>query len=214
MRIRVRARKVIARGALLVASILAGGLGFAYSYITDSDILAALIREEVPKYLPGSTMRIGRVMLRPLVGDVRLKQVVLRQQLGGDEFQTLHVPWLQVRHDFRALLHGKLEPREVIVSYPRLRITRREDGTWNLQGLMADPWPGPPLPDQPVVMIRKGTVELVDDQGNEEAVLREVDLDLKPGSAGVMWFEGSAKGGRLSASNWLGRSTSAPAGWN
>lgn len=195
MRIRVRARKVIVWGALLVASILAGGLGFAYTYITDSDTLAALIRKEVPKYLPGSSVRVGRVMLRPLVGDVQLKQVMLRQRLGGDEFQTLHIPWLQIRHDFRALLHGRLEPREVIVSYPRLRITRREDGTWNLQGLLADPWPAPPLPNEPVVMIRKGTVELVDDQGDEEAVLREVDLNLKPGPADVMRFEGTAKGG-------------------
>ena len=35
------------------------------------------------------------------------------------------------------------------------------DGTWNLQGLLADPWPGPWLDKTPPILIENGTVELV-----------------------------------------------------
>src|SRR5947209_4653521 len=101
---RSRVRKVVVWGLLLVASTLAGGLGFAYSYITDSATLAALIRREAPRYLPGSSLKVDRVLLRPLVGDVDLRGVSLWQRVDGAELQVLRVPWLHVRHDFRALL--------------------------------------------------------------------------------------------------------------
>ena len=75
-------------------------------------------------------------------------------------FETAWIPWLSVRLDPRLLVHGKFEPREVIVSQPTLRLCRRRDGTWNLQGLIADPWPGPVIKNPPPIVIRNGTVEL------------------------------------------------------
>src|SRR4051812_24375628 len=87
MRKRIRVRKIIVWGLFAVVLIVAGGLGFAYSYITDSDKLAALIRAEAPRYLPGSSLRIDRVLLRPLVGDVELRQVALAQRVDGAELE-------------------------------------------------------------------------------------------------------------------------------
>ena len=72
-----------------------------------------------------------------------MSKIHLRQRIEGQLFETAWIPWLSVRLDPRQVFHGKLEPREVIVSQPTLRLCRRRDGTWNLQGLVADPWPGP-----------------------------------------------------------------------
>ena len=88
MRSRSRVRKVLLWGMVLLLAILAGGLWLAYAYITDSATLAALIRREAPRYLPGSSLRVERVLLRPLVGDVDLKGVSLWQRVDGimDEY--------------------------------------------------------------------------------------------------------------------------------
>jgi hypothetical protein len=194
MPIRSRVRKLLAWGLLLVVASLAGGLGFAYSYITDSATLAALIRKEAPRYLRGSSLRVDRVLLRPLVGDVDLKEVSLWQRVDGVELQAVRIPWLHLRHDVRTLLRGRLEPSEVIVAQPTLRLMRRRDGSCNLQGLLASPWPGNPLSAEPAVRIRNGTVQLVDDRGQVEAILRDVAVDIEPAGAGVLRFEGTAKG--------------------
>jgi hypothetical protein len=192
---RIRIRKVLLWGTLLVLAIVAGGLGFAYSYCTDSATLAALIQRESVRYLPGSRLSVVRVLFHPLVGDVELRQVSLSQKVDGAEFPVANVAWLRVRNDFHALLHGEFKPTEIVVAHPTLRITRRKDGTWNLQGLLADPWPGALLPTRPEVHIRNGTVQLVGEQGAVEAVLREVEVVVTPGPAGPFQFEATAKGG-------------------
>ena len=47
------------------------------------------------------------------------------------------------------------------VSHPTLRLCRRKDGTWNLQGLLAEPIAGrSSIQDPPPIVIRNGTVEL------------------------------------------------------
>ena len=194
MPIRSRVRKVLAWGAGLVLAVLAGGLGFAYAYITDSATLAALIRREAPRYLPGSSLRVDRVLLRPLVGDVDLKGISLWQRVDGVELQAVRIPWLRVKHDFWALLRGRLVLSEVSVGQPTLRLKRRRDGTWNFQGVLADPWPGAPLPAEPVVRIRNGTVQLEDDRGQVEAILRDVAVEVEPAAGGLLKFEATAKG--------------------
>src|SRR3954471_6370154 len=122
---RSRMRKILLWGFVFVASVLAGAIGFAYTYITDSETLATLIRDEAPRYLPGARVDVDRVTLRPLVGDVDLKQTTVWQKLDGKNFAALTIPWVQVRSDFRSLLWGKLSTREVVVAQPRLRIKPR-----------------------------------------------------------------------------------------
>ena len=194
MRLKIRLRKALAWGALLVVAVVAGGLGFAYAWVNDSQTLAAWIRERAPRYLPGSSLTVDRVRLRLFDGQVTLVHVLLGQRLDGQEFPTLRVAWLQVRHDFGALLRGRFEPREVVVAQPTLRITRRRDGTWNLQGLLADPWPDPPPRAEPVILVQNGTVHLADGAVST-AILRDVSLRLEPRPGGQVRFEGSAKGG-------------------
>ena len=46
---------------------------------------------------------------------------------------------------------------------PTLRLRRRRDGTWNLDGLLADPWPGPWI-ETPPITIQNATLELIPDE--------------------------------------------------
>ena len=81
--------------------------------------------------------------------------------------------WYLVRDDANSLAEhpdqrgklakGQLEASEIDVSYPTLRLRRRHDGTWNLQGLLADPWPGPWI-ETPPILIRNATLELIPDE--------------------------------------------------
>ena len=47
-----------------------------------------------------------------------------------------------------------------MVGQPTLRLRARRDGTWNLQGLIADPWPGPRIETPPITIRKLGTLEL------------------------------------------------------
>ncbi|CAN5735911.1 hypothetical protein BH23PLA1_BH23PLA1_32650 [soil metagenome] len=188
-------RKVAAWVLSVPIAVAIGGGWYAYTYATDSTTLAALIRQQAPAFLPGSLVEVRRVTVRPMAGEVTLELVDLRQELDGESFPTLQVAWLRVRHDIWELLRGKAEPKQIILAQPTLRLARRQDGTWNLQGLIADPWPAPPLEDPPTVLIRNGTV-LLDVEGQETpaAILRDVMLELVPIHADQMRFEGSARG--------------------
>lgn len=196
-RLRTKARRALAWATLLVLSTLVGAVGFAYFYVTDSDTLAALLAREVPKYLPTASLRVDRVRLRPLMGEVTVTGVQLAQRLDGRPTPLLRVPWVRVDHDLGALLHGRLVPREVLLAQPELRLVRRKDGTFNLQGLLADPWPDPPLPEAPTITIQNGSILLVDDRGAATTLVREVALRVEPTAGGLLRFEGTARGDDL-----------------
>ncbi|HEV3165851.1 MAG TPA: AsmA-like C-terminal region-containing protein [Isosphaeraceae bacterium] len=194
MSIRISARKVAFWSTMLMMAATAGGLWFAYTYVTDSDTLAAFIRAEAPRYLPGSRLVIGRVRPRLLVGDISLSHVALWQTIDGVDCSSLRIPWLNIRHDTAALLNGELRPQEVVVAQPELQVRRRKDGTWNLQGLLADPWPGSPLLKWPQVVIQNGTVHLSEGEERASPILRDLSVRIEPTAAGPLHFEASAKG--------------------
>jgi AsmA-like C-terminal region len=194
MSLQSRAQKFLFWSTALMVLALAGGLWFAYTYVTDSDTLAAVIREQAPHYLPGSRLEVGRVRVRPMVGDLILHQVALWQKLDGSDYLALRIPWLDVRHDTAALLNGELRPREVVVAQPVLRLCRRHDGTWNVEGLLANPWPRVATSYTPLVVIQNGTVLLCDGDRPDVAILRDLSLRLEPTAEGPIGFEGSAKG--------------------
>jgi hypothetical protein len=94
-----------------------------------------------------------------------------------------------------------------------LRLRRRKDGLWNVQDLLADPWPVTVIENPPPVVINKGTVELVGEDeegqappagaggdrpkarpGGSTPILRDVTVNLKAADAGRLKFDGSAKG--------------------
>ena len=107
-------------------------------YVTDSTTLAALIEAEIPRYLPGSRLVLGKVKNRLYWGEINLSHLSLMQTIDRKPFQAARIHWMRVRHDARAMLQGKVVLREVTVAWPVLRLRHRADGTWNLQGLLAE----------------------------------------------------------------------------
>src|SRR4051812_6536305 len=152
MRIRIRVGKLLFWGAFLLLACLGGAVGFAFWYVTDSETLAGLIKAEVPRYLPGSLVTVGRVRIRPFVGEIDVKEAHLIQTVDGAPFKAVKLPWLRIRHDPRAMLKRRFAPSEVVVAYPTFRLLRRKDGTWDLRGVVAYPWPCPALQTPPSVI--------------------------------------------------------------
>jgi hypothetical protein len=205
MRRRLRARKVIAWGLVLLLAAVAGAMGFAYSYVTDGGRFAALVRREAPRYLPGSLLNVPRVWVRPFLGRLTVAQVDLWQRIGGKPFHAGQIGWMNVECNLRALAEGRFQPTEILVSQPVLRLKRRPDGTWNLQGLLAHPWPAPPLEVLPVVKVRGGRLELIDGElDNPAVVLTDVEFQTAPQADGSVKFEGIARGGPFDRARFEG----------
>ena len=178
----------------MMASI-AGGLFFAYTYVTDSVTIERMIKSFSPKYLPNSVVSLTRARIRPLTGEVNLHHLSVNQVIDGKAFVTLRIPWLQIGTSFQAALRGKFEPDIVKVALPTLSLRRRSDGTWNLENLLAKPWPGPVM-KTPLIKIQNGTIELSDGPvgSHAKAILREVNITVAGVRPGLLHFDGTAKG--------------------
>lgn len=193
-----RLRKVgrwIAWGLLLVVAFLGGAGWYLYSYATDSDTIIELVHEHSPKFFPGSRIDMTRARVRPFAGEVTLTQLTMRQVNEGTPKLLARCAWASIKFDPWEFAHGKFKPSEVRVAQPLLQLRRREDGTWNLQGVLADPFPAPKDAVLPPVTIEQGKVELVTGPDNKAtAVLRDVTLHITPGPDALALFEGSARG--------------------
>ncbi|SIO31147.1 AsmA-like C-terminal region [Singulisphaera sp. GP187] len=195
---RHRVCKALFWGTFLLLTCMGGVIGFAFWYVTDSETVAALIQSQGKRFLPGSDVNVGRARIRPFLGEINLTHLQINQTLNGAPFQTLRFPWARIGYNARAMLKGKFEPREVVIAQPTLRLKQRKDGTWNLQGLLADPWPGPMMKTPPI-RIQNGTVELIDgDVTRSPVILRDVAIDIKSPGGKLLEFEGSAKGDAFS----------------
>ncbi len=175
-----------------------GGTVAAYLYVTDSETLADLIRRESPRFLPGCRVDVDRVKVRPFFGDVILNAVSIREP-GGESFGPMVAASYRVtvRFDPWAMFKGRFEPREVTVVRPKIRLRQKPDGSWNVQGLLANPWPikgGGPLPP---IAIQDGVIELTEDGAKGPlTLLREVSITI-PASTnppGPIRFDLTAKG--------------------
>ncbi len=190
-----RLRKFLAWGTIVLFASLGGGLWFAYYYATDSATVVRLIQEKAPKYLPGARLEIDRARLRPFTGEIHLNFVNVLQKIDGATFQTLKIPWVNIQHNPKALLEGRFEATQITVAHPTLKLCRRADGSWNLQGLLASPFPDTGVQALPIEIIN-GTVELCEGGVNAKAnaILRDVAIQVNPAGPGKLKFEGSAKG--------------------
>jgi hypothetical protein len=163
-----RVVKILLWGFVLLCSTLGGGLWFAYWYVTNGESTAKLIREQALRFFPSANLDPGRVHISLVGGKVELHDIRLRQEIDGATFETVRIPWLSLRINRSKLTEGQLGANEIIVNYPTLRLCRRRDGRWNLQGLLADPWPGPWI-ETPPILIRNATLELITDDEKQTA---------------------------------------------
>ena len=202
MSLRRRLRKLLLWTTALTLAIAVGGTIAAYYYATESDALAEWIAREAPKYLPGCRVKVIKAKIRPFAGRVTLDFTTIAELGEGDEppAEVATLPLFQIFYDPWAMTKGRFEPLEVKLARPRLRLRRRADGSWNFQGLLADPWPGPKGGATPPIRVESGIVELDgggDQPGPPLVVLRDVRIEIpartKPDTPFV--FELDAKGG-------------------
>ena len=154
-----------------------------------------MVRTVLPRYLPATRIEVGKARVNPFKGEVHLTQLLIRQTIDGRSFLAMKLPYVSIRHNPRDLLNGRFEPSGVTIAQPTLTLCRRRDGTWNLQGLLADPWPGPAMKTPPLQVLN-GTVELCDGTvgATPRAVLRDVNIKAETIGPGVLSFEGRARG--------------------
>jgi hypothetical protein len=105
----------------------------------------------------------------------------------GDSAELLNLDevFIECDGDLEELISGQLNIRRIIVRRPTLRATRRNDGQWNVAGLMPLPKFGedkPLAPDSPEVRIEDGTIHVTDltRTGANHVELRQVNLTLTP----------------------------------
>ena len=163
---------------------------------TEGDTLVEVVRREAPRYLPGARFDLIRARIKPFAGEVVFHAISLGDGGPGGPASVAQLPYLQINYNPWAMLHGRFEPSLVVVPRPTIRLRRRPDGTWNFQGLLADPWPGPRGGTTPPIQVKDGTVELIGDEaGTLLKVLTDVSVDIPAVAAGEpIPFELSAKG--------------------
>jgi len=186
-------RRIVAWSILTPLSVLIGGGWYAARHATESAELAAFCESEMTRLLPGSRIAVARVKLRPLTGSITVDQIKVDQGLPTMKGPTVEVGWLRIVHEVWSMLGGTFQPREIIVAQPTLRIGRRPDGRWNLEGFLADPWPLPVPEEFPRILIHNGTL-ILSDEDDSSAVLREVEATFTPASSRAYQFEGTALG--------------------
>jgi 4-amino-4-deoxy-L-arabinose transferase-like glycosyltransferase len=198
MSIRRRVKKMLGWALVLALSVAVGGVIAAYFYVTDSDNLSDLIRREAPKYLPHARVNVSKVRVGWFKGEVTVSNLDVRELVGGSPGQIIgKSKWIQVRFDPWAMMKGRFEPRDVTVAKPTIRLARMPDGTWNLQGLLADPFPVSTTGVTPPITIQEGTIELLE-EGAQAALtlLRDVSIKIPAttSSTSPVNFELTAKG--------------------
>ncbi len=198
MSIRRRIRQWLGWALVLVVSVALGGAIAAYFYVTDSNTLADLIRRESPKYLPRSRVEVNRVRVGWFKGEVTINELEIREHRDGTTGPMIgRSKWIQVRFDPWAMMKGRFEARDVTVAKPTIRLARKPDGTWNVQGLLADPFPTTSTGATPPITIQEGTIELVEDGSTAPlTLLREVSIKIPASSSATapVNFELTAKG--------------------
>jgi len=206
MRFGRRLVKILVWGVVLSLAVGACAAWFAYAIATDSDTAKKWIKAEFAKILPDCRIDIDKIDVRPLQGKLTISNLRIQQRIDGEPFTTLQIPRVFIRLDFGRLLDGGggMEPREVLVVQPMLKLRRGQNGVWNVQELLEAPWPMTVIDNPPPVLINNGKVELVVQEENEAkakqlvstAILRDVSLRIQGAEtgAGRLQFDGSAAG--------------------
>jgi len=171
-------------GVVLSLALGACAAWFAYAIATDSDTAKKWIKAELAKILPDCEVDIDKVDVRPLQGKVTVSNLRLHQRIDGESFTTLQIPRIFIRLDFGRLLDGGggMEPREVLLVQPMIKLRRGQNGVWNIQELLEAPWPMTVIDNPPPILINYGKVELVAEETPETETETETETKPEPKS--------------------------------
>jgi hypothetical protein len=184
-------RKWLVRGLVFT---VAGGLllaGLVYQAWTSPAAVRRLVLLKLSQRFAGTLVRIDRARLR-LFGGIVLSDVRMARRDDLDQLDFLYVPSAVVYHDKEHLLSGKVGIRKVVCHRPRLRIVRRRDGTWNLEGLLGR---ADTLERCPTLVCKQGTLRIEDHATPHSPTLEisDIDLTVLNDPPAVLVFEGSGR---------------------
>ena len=147
------------RGLLLaVAAAVAGGVYLAREYVRPERV-REMVLSGLREKLPGVEVEVKSAHLR-LLGGITVEGLTLTRP--GEPEPFFAAPRATVAHDKEALTRGVLEIRKVELDGPTLRLHRRPDGTWDVQGLLPAPPSGSNLTPIPTVLVNNATVIVTD----------------------------------------------------
>ncbi len=166
----------------LIASVVAAALLVPYFYHRMDEEIRRRVEELLAKQYPGLQVKIHSAVLMKGEGiALRGLSVIDPAAEGpGAELLSYDECFLACPTDLSDLYGGQLQPTQIIVRRPTLRMTRRPDGTWSAARLL----PLPRLSDKavPEVRLENGTIEIFDPTKVVACTLtlRDVNLTLSP----------------------------------
>jgi AsmA-like C-terminal region len=180
--------------ALLVVAVVAGAA--ALRYWTDPVTVRRLVLDGLRKQFPGAEVSVDSARVWPGWG-IQVTNLTLARKDDPALTPVLQVPYGRIEHDYDSLKEGRLRIRRLKLDRPRLTAIRNAEGKWNVDGLIAPPNPGTPLP---IMVIERGTVVLrIAPPGGGESVWEfgDVRASLLDEPGCVAKFEGKASALRL-----------------
>jgi hypothetical protein len=136
--------------------VTAGASLVALRYWTDPVTVRRLVLEQLRKQFPGAEVSVDSARLWPGWG-IQLTNLSLARRDDPVLSPVLQVPNGRIEHDVEALAQGKLRIKRLKLDRPRLTAVRNAAGQWNMDGLIAPPRPGVPLP---IVVVERGSAIL------------------------------------------------------
>ncbi|MER3415835.1 MAG: hypothetical protein C4297_06435 [Gemmataceae bacterium] len=135
--------------ALAVLGAIAGLLAWFFLRGLDRQALRQQVLAALQQRFPYASIEIGDVQYR-LWGDLIVKDIVLTDPPSGDgtlEKASGQMPadgaeplivvrQARIRFDEQAMQHGEFKVQHIVAEGLSLRLSRRADGTWNIQDLM------------------------------------------------------------------------------
>jgi hypothetical protein len=151
-------RKWIVRSLVFaITGTLAAAL-FAYQHWTNPAMVRQLVLERFAEHLTGATVSLESARVK-LLGGIEFWELRLARRDDPNKVDFAYVPSGAIFHDKEQLVNRKLVIRKIEWYHPRLRVIRREDGTWNLEDILAPPDLNVPVP---TIELQNATIQLED----------------------------------------------------
>lgn len=149
-------RSWLIRGVILAILAAAGFVAMSvHNRIRPEQVRASLISVLETEFAQVD-VQVESARLR-LFGGISVQNLRLTRQ--GESVPFLDAPAAIIYHDKRQLHQGHLVIRKIELDDPTIRVNRREDGTWDVQGLAKSTSTEAPVP---TVVIRNATVIVTD----------------------------------------------------
>jgi hypothetical protein len=166
---------------ILLLVLVAGAAAGYWTYHTWTNPRAVrhAVLAELSKRLPGIEARMESAEFR-WFGGVRIQKLSLARR-DDPSTAVAFLPEIVCYPDRDRLARGVLELRKIEIERPRLVVTRRPDGSWNLTGLGSPPQDGGSTPE---IAIHDGTLLFVDQsQAGCPLQLTNIDMKIVPGQS-------------------------------